>query len=60
MILTPEQLRPGSELLKLYNLERVRGYLEKHPRASRKELCRELDLSPRTAAAHMKTVLEQQ
>ena len=46
----PLDLRRGSEDLKFYNTERVRGYLEKNLGCSRKEAGRALDLDYRVVS----------
>lgn len=45
----------GKELA-LYNIERVRSYLENNLGCSRKEVCRELDLCTRTVSKAIRII----
>jgi hypothetical protein len=49
-------LRPGSKDLEAFNVERVRGYLERNLGCKRKEVIRALSLDPRTVAKAIKII----
>jgi hypothetical protein len=49
-------LRPGSKELETFNVERVRGYLERSLGCKRKEVIHALDLHPRTVAKAIKII----
>lgn len=58
-MLTKADMPPGSETLKLYNLERVRGYIERNPRCMMKECARDLKLDPRTVSKNVRIILNE-
>jgi hypothetical protein len=49
-------LRPGSKELEAFNVERVRGYLERNLGCKKKEVIHELGLHPRTVAKAIKMI----
>ena len=52
----PLDLRPGSDDLKFYNTERVRGYLEQNLGCSKKEVIRALELNGRTVSRAIRAI----
>lgn len=50
------ELRRGTRDLELFNIERVRGYLERNLGCSRKEVVAALRLHPRTVAKAIKII----
>lgn len=51
-----EQPSKGTEMLRLYNVERVRGYLERNLGCSNKECATALRLNRRTVARAIATI----
>ena len=49
-------LRPGSKDLEAFNVERVRGYLQRNLGCTKKEVIHALGLNPRTVAKAIKTI----
>lgn len=59
-VLSGADLRGGrgvsGETLRLFNMERVRGYLERNLGCSQKECARALNLSARTISDHVRRI----
>jgi hypothetical protein len=49
-------LRPGSKELEAFNVERVRGYLERNLGCKKKEVIHALALHPRTVAKAIRII----
>jgi len=49
-------LRPGSKELEAFNVQRVRGYLERNLGCKKKEVIHALGLNPRTVAKAIKII----
>ena len=52
----PLDLRPGTDTLKFYNTERVRGYLEQNLGCTNKEAARALDIDARTVSRAIRAI----
>lgn len=52
----PLEFRRGTPALRLYNVERVRSYLERNLGAGRKEVAGRLGLDVRTVSSAIKTI----
>jgi transcriptional regulator with GAF, ATPase, and Fis domain len=59
-VLLPADLRGGrgisGETLRLFNLERVRSYLEQNLGCTQKQAARALGLAPRTVGSHVRRI----
>lgn len=55
----PSDFEPARETLELFNIERVRSYVEKNPHSLNKQIAFALDLHLRTVAKALKVIRSQ-